>query len=154
VILRAIKSFPWINTGLFALGGLLFAVAAPVVIESWAWLNAWYDRAHPPATAKLASHEYIDATTLRLRFVVTRSARECEFVRLNGFSGPDLTQMQPATTLRREDGIDASSYPSQSTTRSSPWVMSPVYGPRLLIVGHYDCSGRLVRTRLIDEMLP
>jgi hypothetical protein len=135
------------------LGAISMLVLAPIVLESWNWLQEWYDKANPPATASLVSHEMANPTTLRLRFLVRRSARECEFVRLNGYTGADTRQMQIATTLRREDGLDPASYPAGVTVTSQPWVLSPVYGTRILLVGHYDCSGRLVRARLIDEDL-
>ena len=146
---KRISDVVWMTLGAFSM-----LVAAPIVIESWNWLQDWYDRANPPATASLISSEIVEPSSLRLRFLVRRSGRECEFVRLNGYSGHAIGQMQIANTLRREDGQDAASYPAGVTVASQPWLMSPVYGPRLLIVGHYDCSGRLVRTRLIDELLP
>jgi hypothetical protein len=145
---KRVSDFVWMVLGAFSM-----LVAAPIVIESWNWLQDGYDRAHPPAKAVLVSHEFVEPTTLRMRFIVTRSSRACEFVRLTGFTGATLGQMQIATTLRREDGQDPASYPAGSTVTSQPWVMSPVYGGQLLIVGHYDCTGRMVRTRLIDEVL-
>jgi hypothetical protein len=142
------------DAALALLGAASMLVAAPIVIESWNWLQDWYDQANPPATASLVSHEIIPPNTLRMRFLVRRSERECEFVRLNGYTGNNLLTMNPATTLRREDGNDPASYPSGVTVESRPWILAPVYGPRLLIVGHYDCTGRMVRTRLIDQDLP
>ena len=146
---RSLSDVAWM-----AFGALCMLIAAPLVIQSWQWMHEWYDRVNPPAKAALMSHEYLDATTLRLRFAVTRGSRECEFVRLQGYTGATLGQMQLATTMRREDGQDPATYPSGSTVRSQPWLLAPVYGKQLLIVGHYDCTGRLVRSRLIDEVLP
>lgn len=146
---RRISDVVWMSLGAFSM-----LVAAPIVIESWNWLQDWYDQSNPPATAALVSAELVEPTTLRMRFMVRRGNRQCEFVKLNGFTGHAIGQMQVATTLRREDGLDPASYPSGVTVESQPWILAPVYGPRLLIVGHYDCSGRVVRTRLIDETVP
>lgn len=133
------------------MGAVSMLLAAPIAIETWNWLQGWYDEAYPPARAELLSSEMVNPATLRLRFLVHRSSRECEFVKLNGYTGQAITHMQIATTMRREDGQDPASYPSAGTYASRPWLLSPVYGSRLLIVGHYDCSGRTVRSRLIDQ---
>lgn len=145
---KRISDVAWMTAGAFTM-----LVAAPIVIESWNWLQDWYDQANPPATATLVSAEMVEPSVLRLRFLVRRGGRECEFVKLNGYTGQAISQMQIATMLRREDGQDPASYPAGVTVASQPWLLAPVYGPRLLIVGHYDCSGRMVRARLIDEAL-
>jgi hypothetical protein len=33
-------------------------------------------------------------------------------------------------------------------------MMSPVYGPHIWVYGYYDCDDRVVKQRLIDEVLP
>ena len=133
-------------------GAVCMLVMAPIVIESLAWLRDWHDTNNPPVSANLASAEMVSADTLRLRLSLTRQ-EDCEFVRLLGFSGSQSGPMQLATTLRREDGSAPVSYPVGMTIISQPWLMSPIYGPRVLLYGYYDCDSRIVRAKLLDHVL-
>jgi hypothetical protein len=138
---------------LFVTGALAFAVAAPIIMFSFASLLALYDAAFPVAEARLAKVERIDPETIRLQLYVTRK-RDCETLRVVGFTGLSRTDMQAATTMRREDGADPISYPVGVTVLSRPWLLSPVVGPHLWIYGYYECDSRIVKQRLIDEVLP
>ena len=134
------------------LGGFIALLLAPAVAESSHWLQDWYDKRSPPVEAQMASHEVIAPDSLRVRLLITRQ-RDCMFVRLVAFTGGTSGDMNLALTVRREDGADPVSYPTGITVLSRPWVISPVYGKRLILIGHYECGNRLVRTTLIDEVL-
>jgi hypothetical protein len=134
------------------LGGLTALIIFPITVESVNWVRAWYDQQNPVVTAKLLKAERINPQTLRLQFVITRN-RDCEFIRLLGMTGHGPHDMQLATMLRREDGSDPASYPTGVTAVSNPWLLSPVYGPRLMLWGDYDCDDRLVRNKIVDEVV-
>lgn len=142
----------WGNLLTMALGLLTALLVFPIAVESTAWLRDWYDDNNPVVVAKLARAEPIDAHQLRLQFLITRK-RDCEFIRLVGMTGGGPSAMQLATTLRREDGVEPSSYPTGVTALSRTWILAPVYGPRLMLWAYYDCSDRVVRTKMIDEVI-
>ena len=150
--MNAIIQKHWGNALAIFLGGLTALLIFPLTVESMNWLRDWYDENNPVVTAKLVRAEHVDPQTLRLQFLVTRN-RDCEFVRLLGMTGSGPSDMQLATMLRREDGSDPASYPAGITALSRTWVLSPVYGPRLMLWGYYDCNDRMVRTRMIDEVI-
>ena len=150
--MNAIIERHWGNALAIFLGGLTALLIFPLTVESMNWLRDWYDENNPVVTAKLVRAEHVDPQTLRLQFLVTRN-RDCEFVRLLGMTGSGPSDMQLATMLRREDGSDPASYPAGITALSRTWVLSPVYGPRLMLWGYYDCNDRMVRTRMIDEVI-
>ena len=151
-MMRVVRAFPWANVMLFLGGALLVAVAAPIIAFSFASLLALYDDAFPVAEAKLAKAEIVD-DKLRFQLFVTRR-RDCETLKIEGFSGPHRLAMAAATIMKREDGLAPISYPVGVTVLSRPWMMSPVYGPHIWIYGYYDCDDRVVKQRLIDERLP
>lgn len=134
------------------IGGLIALILAPLVIQSTQMLRDWYDHANPPAIAKVISHERIKGDTLRIRFEIQRR-RECDFLRLVGFTGQDKESLSLATTIQREDGSPPVSYPSGIRVLSQPWIIHPVNGPHTLVIAYYDCDGEEVRTRLIDQVL-
>jgi len=150
--MRVVRAFPWANVMLFLGGALLVAVTAPIIAFSFASLLALYDEAFPVAEAKLAKAEIVD-DKLRFQLFVTRR-RDCETLKIEGFSGPHRLAMAAATIMKREDGLAPISYPVGVTVLSRPWMMSPVYGPHIWIYGYYDCDDRVVKQRLIDERLP
>jgi hypothetical protein len=133
-------------------GALCMLIIAPIAIESWAWLRAWDAAKNPPVVASLLDASMISNDTMRVRLTLTRH-EDCDFVRLVGFTGPAAGPLQLATMLRREDGAAPISYPMGVPIISQPWVISPVYGPRLMLLGYYDCDERLVRTKLVDEVV-
>ena len=138
------------NLVAFLIGGFLALLMAPVVVEASKWLLDWYDDARPPSSAKLVKVERA-GDGLRLQFEITRH-RDCDFINLVGFTGSGPTDMQIATILRREDGSAPQSYPAGVTAISRVWWLWPTYGPRLVVYGYYDCAGRAVRTKMIDQL--
>ena len=142
----------WGNAVTAALGLLTALLIFPLAVQSTNWLQDWYDESNPVVQAKLLKAEYATPEALRLQFLVTRK-RDCEFVRLLGMTGSGPSDMQLATTLRREDGADPISYPAGVTSTSRTWLLAPVYGPHLMIWGYYACDDRLVRTKMIDEVI-
>ena len=148
-----VRAFPWANVMLFLGGALLVAVTAPIIAFSFASLLALYDKAFPVADAKLATVEMIDPQTMRFQLYVTRR-RDCETLKVEGFSGPHRLAMVAANTMGREDGRPPISYPVGVTVLSRPWVMSPINGKHLWVYGYYDCADRVVKQLLIDERLP
>lgn len=149
-MMRALR---WSRTDLLmaVLGGLACLLIFPLSVQSIVWMQAWYDLRNPPATASLASAAPLNTDTMRFRMFVTRH-RDCEFLRLVGFTGTPK-DLQVATTLRREDGTDPVSYPVGTTALSRSWILSPVYGPNFHLWGYYECDSRIVRTQLLDELL-
>lgn len=142
----------WGNALTVAFGMLTALVLFPVVVSSLNWLEDWYDEQNPVVTAKLIRAEHVDPQTLRMQFLVTRN-RDCDFVKLMGMTGHGLSDMQLATSVRREDNTDPTSYPTGISVISRPWLLSPVYGPRLMLWGFYNCDDRVVRTKMIDQVI-
>lgn len=140
------------NIVTMGLGLLTALLVFPIAVESTNWLKDWYDDNNPVVVARLVKAEPIGDDALRLQFMVTRK-RDCEFIRLMAMTGGGPSDMQIATTLRREDGIEPNSYPTGVTALSRNWVLSPVFGPRLMLWAFYDCSDRVVRTKMIDEVI-
>jgi hypothetical protein len=142
----------WGNALAVGLGLLTALLIFPLAVESTNWLRNWYDDNNPVITAKLLRAEKIDQDALQLQFLITRH-RDCDFIRLMGMTGNGPSDMQVATTLRREDGSEPVSYPSGVTVVSQPWRIAPIYGPRLMLWAYYDCSDRVVRSKMIDEVI-
>jgi hypothetical protein len=69
-----------------------------------------------------------------------------------GFTGAGPRDLA-AGWMRKEDGTEMSTYPPGTRIASAPWLLSPVFGPYLLVVGYYDCAGRVVPVRLIDQVV-
>jgi hypothetical protein len=151
-MMTAVRRRAW-DVALLALGALSMMVIAPIVMFSFATLLAMYDEAHPVADARLAKAERVGEDTVRLQLYVTRR-RDCQTLKIEGFSGPHRLAMTASTIMRREDGATPISYPLGVTVLSRPWMMSPVYGPHIWVYGYYDCDDRVVKQRLIDEVLP
>jgi hypothetical protein len=152
MMVRTLIHKHWGNALTIGLGLLTALLIFPLAVESTNWLKDWYDDNNPVVTAKLVKAEPIDEHSLRLQFMVTRK-RDCNFVRLFGMTGRGPNDMQAATVLRREDGSEPNSYPTGVTALSRNWVLAPVYGPRLMLWAYYDCSDRVVRTKMIDEVI-
>lgn len=138
----------------FLVLGVFIALAVtPLIAAGVATLQALYDESNPPARFALYSALKVD-NSLRMRFRVTRE-RDCIFLNMAGMSGSPTGPLESATVLRREDGEAARQYPVGVAVLSPPWIMSPVYGPRVVLHGYYDCDGRLLKPKLIDqEILP
>ena len=135
------------------LGGLIALLLAPVVSSAMHWLTDLYDSRHPPVKTTLAFSSRPTPDTLRVRLMVTR-LRDCDFARLIAMTGPDKHHMELATSVAREDGELPVNYPAGETVLSQPWLIRPVFGQRLLLIGHYECGDRVVRVKMIDEVVP
>jgi hypothetical protein len=152
MIRKVAAAVPLTNIVIAAIGASLVVILGPLVMLSAGIWQAWFDEAHPVASAEVASIERIDQQTIRLQLLVTRN-RDCETLKMVGLTGPDAAHMQGATVLRREDNLPPLSYPVGVTILSRPWILSPVYGPRLWLYGYYDCDDRVVKQRLVDEVI-
>lgn len=141
------------NIAMFVMGGLLAMVAAPLLFYSAGTLLDWYDAANPVAAVKVASLERVPPDAVRMSMYVTRK-RDCETLRMAAFTGGSDSDMQAATTVRREDGAAPISYPVGITVLSQPWLISPVVGAKLKFLGYYDCDTRIVRQLLVDTVIP
>jgi hypothetical protein len=150
MMVRTLKQ-QWGNLLTMALGLLTALLIFPLAVQSTQWLQDWYDESNPVVKAKLMKAERVDQDTLRLQFLVTRQ-RDCEFVRLFGMTGTSSLDMY-AAFVRREDGEEPVSYPTGITVASRNWLLSPVRGNRLMLWAYYDCADRLVRTKMIDEVI-
>jgi hypothetical protein len=131
-------------------GAFLMLVFVPVAVLGWQQIYDLYDRTNPPVIAKIASSERV-GESLFVKFFVTRQA-DCDFIKVQGFSGTSTGNMQPSTT-RRADGSDPISYPKGITVLSATWEIKPIYGPVVRVYGYYDCGNRTVKTLLVDETL-
>jgi hypothetical protein len=141
------------NVAMFLGGALVAMIAAPLLLYSAGTLLDWYDAANPIATVRVASLERVEPDAVRLRMFVTRQ-RDCDTLRMVATTGTTLSDMQLATRVQREDGQPPLSYPIGVTLHSPPWLISPVYGPRLMFWGYYDCGQRVVKQLLVDTVIP
>lgn len=132
------------------LGVLIALVSAPLMLISVNTLQSLWDTANPPATMTIHSAEQV-GNTLKVRFHVTRH-RPCTFSQLTGYSGPNYSEMTPAT-LHKEDGSEPRNYPVGITITSPTWLMTPYFGPHVVLYGHYDCSGTPVTSLVVDQVL-
>lgn len=146
-----IKKLYLIEIALLLLGVFIALVSAPLVLISINTLQALWDTANPPATMRIHSAQRA-GDTLKLQFAVTRH-RPCTFNQFTGFSGPGYSDMHPGT-LSKEDGSPTRNYPVGITVISPTWLMTPFFGPHILLYGDYDCAGKPVRALVIDQGVP
>jgi len=132
-------------------GSFLALVTIPALFLLWQQAYELYDKKNPPASMKLASYEITADNQLFMRFYVTRHDN-CDFLKLQGYSGINPQQMQPST-VRRADGEQPIDYIVGITALSSKWVMYPLYGPEIRLQGYYSCGSRIVRPILISTKL-
>lgn len=132
-------------------GSLMALVLIPLLSLGWQRTYEIYDRNNPPVSAKLATYEIGADNRLYMRFYVTRHDN-CDFLKLQGYSGPNAFEMQPST-VRRADGEAPIDYPLGITVLSNTWVMYPVHGPEMRLQGYYACGSRIVRPILIETTL-
>jgi hypothetical protein len=149
---KVVSAVPVTNIVMASVGALLVVIVGPLVMLSASIWQDWFDAANPVAVAKVAAVEKPNPDTLRMQFWVTRE-RECETLKMIGFTGPDDAHMQGATVLRREDNLPPISYPVGVTVLSQHWILSPVYGKKLWVYGYYECGDRVVKQRIIDEVV-
>lgn len=133
-------------------GGVLALVLFPLIAISVSTLQTMADKAWPPAVMSIHSSEFIDPSTLKMRFDVTRK-KPCRFLSMSGFSGSTYDDMQPALSLHKADNSLPQDYPVGITVTSPPWLMYPVFGPRIMLYGRYDCDSRSVTSLVIDEVI-
>lgn len=152
MIRKVVSALPLTNILLVVAGAALVVIVGPLVMLSAGLWQDWWDRANPVAIASVAHVERPDPTTLRLQLWVTRK-RDCEALKMVGLTGESPETMLGATTMRREDNAQPLSYPAGVRILSQPWLLSPVYGHHLQIYGYYDCDGRIVKQRIVDEVL-
>lgn len=132
-------------------GSLLALVLIPLLSLAWQQTYEVYDRHNPPVSMKLATYEIDAENRLHMRFFVTRHD-DCNFLKIQGYSGSLLTEMQPST-VRRLDGEEPVSYPVGITVLSNTWVMYPLHGSNIQLQGYYECGSRIVRPILLKRDL-
>jgi len=133
-----------------------FAIAivfAPIVLATADWYRQWSAEHNPPATLQWNSVERIDTDTLRLTMLVTRH-RDCQMVRVLGYTGKSLQAMQSAESLEREDGRPPQSYPVGITVISRPWLLRGIYGGKVAVSAYYDCDDAVIKAPLLVGDVP
>ena len=136
------------------LTGFVVAVLfAPLVLATADWYAAWSAEHNPPATLQWNSVERIDTDTLRLTMLVTRH-RDCQMVRVLGYTGKSLQAMQSAESLEREDGRPPQSYPVGITVISRPWLLRGIYGGKVAVCAYYDCDEAVIKAPLLVGDVP
>ena len=133
------------------IGSLMALVMIPLLFILWQQAYELYDEKNPPVSMKLASYEIDANNQLFMRFYVTRHDN-CDFLKLQGYSGTNPQQMQ-LSAVRRADGEPPIDYIVGITALSSKWVMYPLYGPEIRLQGYYSCGSRIVRPVLISTRL-
>lgn len=132
-------------------GSLLTLVLIPLLSLGWQQIYKIYDAHNPPVSVKLVSHELTADNRLNMQFEVMRHD-DCDFLRMQGYSGSNSLQMQPSS-VRRADGEPPIDYPVGITVLSSVWTLYPVYGPEIRLQGYYACGSRIVRPILVETTL-
>lgn len=148
---HAKKQLP--NAVALLLGLSIAIVFAPLVLATADWYAAWSAEHNPPATLQWNSVERIDTDTLRLTLLVTRH-RDCQMVRVLGYTGKSLQAMQSAESLEREDGRPPQSYPVGITVISRPWLLRGIYGGKVAVSAYYDCDEAVIKAPLLVGDVP
>jgi len=148
---HAKKQLP--NAIALLLGCSIAIVFAPLVLATADWYAAWSAEHNPPATLQWNSVERIDTDTLRLTLLVTRH-RDCQMVRVLGYTGKSLQAMQSAESLEREDGRQPQSYPVGITVISRPWLLRGIYGGKVAVSAYYDCDDAVIKAPLLVGDVP
>ena len=148
---HAKKQLP--NAVALLLGFSIAIVFAPIVLATADWYRQWSAEHNPPATLQWNSVERIDTDTLRLTLLVTRH-RDCQMVRVLGYTGKSLQAMQSAESLEREDGRPPQSYPVGITVISRPWLLRGIYGGKVAVSAYYDCDDAVIKAPLLVGDVP
>ena len=148
---HAKKQLP--NAVALLLGFSIAIVFAPLVLATADWYSQWSAEHNPPATLQWNSVERIDTDTLRLTLLITRH-RDCDFVRILGYTGATLQSMQPAESLEREDSRAPQSYPVGISVISRPWILRGIYGDKVAVSAYYDCDDRIITAPLLTGDVP
>ncbi|MBK7186941.1 MAG: hypothetical protein IPH85_13675 [Ignavibacteria bacterium] len=133
------------------IGSLMALVMIPLLFILWQQIYEIYDDHNPPVVINLAAHEMASADNRHMRFQVTRHD-DCDFLKMQGYSGKSPLQMQPSA-VRRADGEPPIDYPLGITVLSSTWALYPVHGPEIRLQGYYACGSRIVRPVLLETRL-
>ena len=141
------------NATAMLFGFVIAIVFAPLVLATADWYRQWSAEHNPPATLQWNSVERIDADTLRLTMLVTRH-RDCQMVRVLGYTGKSLQAMQSAESLEREDGRPPQSYPVGITVISRPWLLRGIYGGKVAVSAYYDCDDAVIKAPLLVGDVP
>ena len=154
MMVQSLKSSWGPGSALAAFLGAAFSlILSPIIfLGTEALQRNWID-ANPPVEMELLWVKRMDPAAIQMRFAVTRKA-DCEFVRMIGFTGTDSQNMHPALEIRKFDGSDPVSYPLNIRVLSPIWVLSPVYGKKLVLRGYYDCDGHITKLKVIDTEIP
>lgn len=134
-------------------GFVLAVLLAPLVLATADWYAEWSAEHNPPATLQWNSVERIDTDTLRLTLLITRH-RDCDFVRILGYTGATLQSMQPAESLEREDSRAPQSYPVGISVISRPWILRGIYGGKVAVSAYYDCDDTVVKAPILVGDVP
>ena len=136
------------------LTGFVVAVLfAPLVLATADWYAAWNAEHNPVATMQWNSVERIEQDELRLTMRITRH-RDCDFVRILGYTGATLQSMQPAEALEREDGRPPQSYPVGISVISRPWILRGIYGSKVAVSAYYDCDDTVIKAPILVGDVP
>jgi hypothetical protein len=141
------------NVVALLLGFAIAIVFAPLVLATADWYTQWNAEHNPPATLSWNSVERIDQDTLRLTLLVTRH-RDCQMVRVVGYTGKSLQGMQSAESLEREDRRAPQSYPVGITVISRPWLLRGIYGGNVAVSAYYDCDDTVIKAPLLVGNVP
>lgn len=134
----------------------VFAIAivfAPLVLATADWYAQWNAEHNPVATVQWHSVERVAQDELRLTMRITRH-RDCDFVRILGYTGATLQSMQPAEALEREDGRPPQSYPVGISVISRPWILRGIYGSKVAVSAYYDCDDTVVKAPILVGDVP
>jgi hypothetical protein len=136
------------------LTGFVVAVLfAPLVLATADWYAAWNAEHNPVATLQWNSVERIEQDELRLTMLITRH-RDCQFVRILGYTGATLQSMQPSEALEREDGRPPQSYPVGISVISRPWILRGIYGSKVAVSAYYDCDDSVIKAPILVGDVP
>ena len=141
------------NAAALLLGFAIAIVFAPLVLATADWYSQWSAENNPPATLQWNSVERMNQDEVRMTLRVTRH-RDCEFVRILGYTGQTLQSMQPADTLEREDSRAPQSYPVGIVVISRPWILRGIYGNKMAVSAYYDCDDAVIKAPLLVGDVP
>lgn len=141
-------------TAIALLAGFVVAIVfAPVVLATADWYARWDEEHNPPASLHWNSVERVDQESLRMTLRVTRH-RDCQIVRVLGYTGSSFAAMQPAESMEREDSRAPQSYPVGISVISRPWILRGIYGDKVAVSAYYDCDDRIIKAPLLTGDVP
>ena len=145
------------NAVALLLGFAIAIVFAPLVLATADWYAQWNAEHNPVATVQWHSVELVTQDELRMTILITRH-RDCDFVRIRGYTGATLQSMQPAESLEREDSRAPQSYPVGISVISRPWILRGIYGSKVAVSAYYDCDDTVIKAPTlvgdVPEMAP